>query len=103
MLNIDKLRYTYEKPFLDLMEGMERKIHPDEPHKTLWYKNNEWYFERNEENGRLWCQTYRVWKVFEREYGGNYTEIQTIIKSLMERHYNLRDLTPQLVKSFVWH
>ena len=94
MLNIYKLRYTYEKPFLDLMEGMERKIHPDEPHKTLWYKNNEWYFERNEENGRLWCQTYRVWKVFEREYGGNYTEIQTIIKSLMERHYNLRDLTP---------
>ena len=103
MLNIDKLRYTYEKPFLELMEGMERKVHPDYPHRTLWYKNNEWYFEQNEKNGYLQCQIDRVWSVFEREYGGNYTEIQTIIKSLMERHYNLRDLTPQLVKSFVWH
>ena len=38
MLNIDKLRYTYEKPFLELMEGMEKGyilIFHIEP---LWYK-----------------------------------------------------------------
>ena len=96
MLNIDKLRYTYEKPFLELMEGMERKVHPDYPHRTLWYKNNEWYFEQDEETGRLWCQTDRVWSVFQANYSPNYAEIQTIIKSLMERHYKLRGLTPNV-------
>ena len=28
MLNIDQLKYNWKKPFLDLMEGMERKVHP---------------------------------------------------------------------------
>ena len=83
-----------DKVFLDLMEGMERKIHPYYPNLTLWYKGDDWYFEQNEENGYLWCQYDRVWSVFEREYGGNYADIQSIIKSLMERHYNLRGLTP---------
>ena len=94
MLNIDKLRYTYEKPFLDLMEGMEIRVHPDDPYRILWYKNNEWYFEQDEEIGTLWCQYRRVWRFFETNYSPNYTEIQVIIKYLMERHYKLRGLTP---------
>ena len=48
MLNIDKLRYTYENHFLDLMDGMERKVHPDYPHRTIWYKEDGWYFEQDE-------------------------------------------------------
>ena len=63
MLNIDKLRHNWEKPFLELMEGMERKIHPDNPHKTLWYKEDGWYFEQDEEIGYLLCQYNRVWSV----------------------------------------
>ena len=94
MLNIDKLRHNWEKPFLELMEGMERKVHPDEPHKTLWYKNNEWYFEQDEKNGQLWCQIDRVWSFFETNYSSKYSDIQLIIKSLMERHYKLKELTP---------
>ena len=96
MLNIDKLRYTYEKPFLELMEGMERRVHPDYPHITLWYKEDGWYFEQDEKTGCLWCQYERVWSFFEIEYGGNYVDIQLIIKSLMERHYKLRGLTPTI-------
>ena len=94
MLNIDKLRYTYEKPFLDLMEGMERKVHPGDPHRILWYKNNQWYFEQDEETGTLWCQINRVWSVFKTNYSPEYTDIQSIIRNLMERHYNLRGFTP---------
>ena len=94
MLNIDLLRHNWEKPFLDLMEGMERRVHPDEPHKTLWYKENDWYFEQDEKNGNLWCQYGRVWSFFETNYSSNYAETQSIIRNLMERHYNLRGLTP---------
>ena len=94
MLNIDKLRYYWEKPFLELMEGMERKIHPDNPHKTLWYKNNKWYFEQDEKNGYLWCQYDRVWSFFKTNYSPKYSDVQSIISNLMERHYNLRGLTP---------
>ena len=68
---------------------MERRVHPDYPHLTLWYKDDG-YFEQDEETGRLWCQTDRVWSVFQANYSPNYAEIQTIIKSLMERHYKLR-------------
>ena len=95
MLNIDKLRYTYEKPFLELMEGMERRVHPDEPNRTLWYKDDGWYFEQDEKNGDLWCQTNRVWSFFETNYSSNYAETQSIIRNLMERHYKLRGLTPE--------
>ena len=94
MLNIDKLRHNWEKPFLELMEGMERKIHPDNPHKTLWYKEDGWYFEQDEEIGYLLCQYNRVWSVFKKEYGGNYADIKSIIKTQMEKHYNLKGLTP---------
>ena len=94
MLNIDKLRYNWEKPFLELMEGMKRKVHPDEPHKTLWYKEDGWYFEQDEKTGRLWCQINRVWSFFETNYSPKYSDIQLIIKNLMERHYKLKGLTP---------
>ena len=96
MLNIDKLRHNWEKPFLELMEGMERKVHPDESHIVLWYKEDGWYFEQDEKYGDLWCQYNRVWLVFEIEYGGNYVDIQLIIKNLMERHYKVRGLTPAI-------
>ena len=94
MLNIDKLRYNWEKPFLDLMEGMERKVDPGDPHKTLWYKDDGWYFQQDEKNGILWCQTDRVWSFFKTNYLSYYVETQSIIRNLMERHYKLRGLTP---------
>ena len=47
MLNIDKLRHNWENH--SRINGRKKgKVHPDEPHKTLWYKNNEWYFEQDE-------------------------------------------------------
>ena len=94
MLNIDKLRYNWEKPFLDLMEGMEIRVHPNDPHFTLWYKEDGWYFEQDEKIGYLWCQTDRVWSFFETNYTPKYAEIQVIIKDLMEKHYKLKALTP---------
>ena len=94
MIDIDKLRYNWEKPFLDLMEGMERKIYSDDSHSILWYKNNLWYFKQDEETCTLWCQINRVWLFFKTNYSPEYTEIQSSIRSLMERHYKLRGLTP---------
>ena len=90
MLNIDQLRYTYEKPFLELMEGMERKVHPYDPHRILWYKEDGWYFEQGEKNGRLWCQSDRVWNFFKINYGGT----RSIIKDFMEKYLKLKGLTP---------
>ena len=96
MLNIDKLRYSWEKPFIDLTEGMKKKVHPDYPHRTIWYKEDGWYFEQDEKNGDLWCQYDRVWSFFETNYSPKYTDVQSIIKNLMERHYKLNGLTPSL-------
>ena len=94
MLNIDELRYTYEKPFLELMDGMERRVDPEDSHKIVWYKNDGWYFEQDEKNGDLWCQYDRVWSFFKTNYTPKDAEIKVIIKYLMERHYKLRGLTP---------
>ena len=89
MLNIDKLRYNWDKPFLDLMEGMERKVHPDEPHITLWYKNNKWYFEyfgdSIESPNRLFCSNHNF-KLFERYYNLNNKQIHDLIIIFMVKY-----------------
>lgn len=89
MLNIDELRYNWEKPFLELMDGMQMKTHPDKSNYILWYKNNTWHFEQNEENDILYCSYTKTWSVFQTNYTSDFFEIQLIVKKLMKKYYNL--------------
>ena len=90
MLNIDKLRYTYEKPFLDLMAGMKKKTNPHDPFKILWYKEGKWYFEYEEDNNILWCHHSNVWDVILEKYC-NDNCINTIVY-FFKKYYNMNIL-----------
>ena len=89
MLNIDRLKYYWDQPFLDLMAGMERKIRHNDPDIVFWYKDKTYYFKEVRTIGELWCDHFNVWMFFYENYSTNSFEIQLIIKELMDRHYKL--------------
>lgn len=45
MINIDELKYNFDKPFLDLMEGIEIMIDPIYGNVIILHKNNECFFK----------------------------------------------------------
>ncbi|MHB8410271.1 MAG: hypothetical protein ACYDHY_19740, partial [Acidiferrobacterales bacterium] len=45
----------------------------------------------------LWCDYYKVWLDFEKEYGMNYEQIQAFIKVQVEEHLKFKDVTPMSV------
>lgn len=44
MINIDELKYNFDKPFLDLMDGIETMIHPFYDCIIILHKNNKCFF-----------------------------------------------------------
>lgn len=91
MLNIDKLRYNWEKPFLDLMEGMKQS------ENGYFTKYSKVYFQYDIESGYLWCHYKRVWSIFKSNYSTDYLEIQEIIKYVMEKYYKLNNCMPESI------
>ena len=61
MLNIDKLRYTYEKPFLDFMEGMERKVDIVIHIELFGIRMMVGILNMMKKMVIFWCQYDRVW------------------------------------------
>lgn len=97
MLNIDLLRYNWEKPFLDLIEGIQSKTHPD-TNEVLWYKDNDWYFKEDPHRNILHCSVERVFMMFQTTYWTNfldYGEIRQSIRYFVTKHLktslNLRE------------
>ena len=41
MINIDELKYNFDKPFLDLMDGIETMVHPKHDFVTIFHKKNK--------------------------------------------------------------
>lgn len=80
MLSIDELKYNWSKPFLDLIRDMKYKTNPNDPFKILWYKEDKWYFEYEEDNSVLWCHYSNVWDFIFKEYNNihNYENVITI-------------------------
>ena len=51
-------------------------------------------FRQDYKNGWFDCKYDEIWSFFERNYSSNYTDIQTLIKSLLEEHDKMQALTP---------
>jgi len=51
-------------------------------------------FRQDYKNGWFECNWFEIWSFLERNYSSNYTDIQTLIKSLLEEHDKLQALTP---------
>ena len=51
-------------------------------------------FELDSKKMRLWCSRRHIWTIFETKYGMKHTEIQIVIKTVVEKHLKWYDYTP---------
>jgi hypothetical protein len=55
---------------------------------------DEWIFEQDEKNDRLWVRYKDFWSVLVNKYSLNTVDIQDIIKGMVETTYKMRVGTP---------
>ena len=79
---------------LKIVNGLELKIVDGCP---TYYKGNEWVFQQDFKNGRLWVRYSIVWSVFETKFGLSCSsETRHFIKTWVESNLNWEGLTPFL-------
>jgi hypothetical protein len=69
---------------------------------TYYNKDNEWLFQQNYKNGKLWISYYRVWELLKPILGDNYNEIRDFIQGWVETNLNWQGLTP-VVSLYRWN
>jgi len=59
-------------------------------------KDGEWLFDidYDSKNQRFWYSYNRVWMVFKGKHSINIDDFQDVMKSILEEHLNLMDVTP---------
>ena len=59
-------------------------------------EEGKWLFDidYDSKNQHFWYSFYRVWIVFLAKYSINYYDFQEVMKSILEEHLSLNDITP---------
>jgi hypothetical protein len=85
-----------EEWFKSLLNGLEIVIYDNNPNSVYYKKNSEVFFElyQDSEKKYFYCDYYLVWNIFEVKYKLNYDEIRAFIKSMIEQHLKLSEVTP---------
>jgi hypothetical protein len=91
-----------EEWFKSLLNGLEIGINDYKPNSVFYKKNGNAIFElyQDSEIKRLWCSYGLVWYVFEKKYNLNHYEIQLFIKSMVEKHLKLGEVTPCISSNY---
>lgn len=63
-----------------------------------YYLGEQWIFQQDFKNGYLWCYYYKVWEVFEKEFGIKYEQIQALQKEVVGKALNCEAFTPDQQK-----
>jgi hypothetical protein len=92
----DKVKKFFQDLFKELKETTSEKY----PDRVFFYTLNDdgskkVWMEQDSENGYLWCRSNGFWSFFENEMGLNYSEIQTLMKTMVEQHLNREVGTPR--------
>lgn len=92
-LLLEKWPIKKEDLFFEMIQDLEVKIDNDRyPNSTFLFRDNKVWFEIRHEY--FHCNYHLVWKVFEEEYGLNYNEIKSFIKSNVEKYFKYDELMP---------
>ena len=83
-----------ERFFLETIDGVKPFISEIYPQSIIWKKNDVILIEQDYENGLLHISYDQIWSVYENRYGYHYTDIESRIKDVVDRHTNLKSLTP---------
>ncbi len=60
--------------------------------------DGNYLFEYSEKNGRFWVSYSKIWSVLEKEMKWDCADIQKFMKTKVEEHFKLRDVTPYPVR-----
>jgi hypothetical protein len=87
-----------EQWFKSLLNGLEIEINDNAPYSVFYIKNSKLFFElfQNLEIKHLWVDYGLVWNVLEKKYKLNHDEIKVFIKSMVEKHLKLGEVTPYI-------
>ncbi len=80
--------------FLGIIKDLVVKKSDDYPDSLFFCKNDTIYVELSTKNGNLYCNYPLMWRVFQREYLMQFIDIQSFIKTMVEQHMELKDITP---------
>jgi hypothetical protein len=91
----DALCAPEDRIWNEICRGLVMKTDPEKyPALIFWFKQDRCYFEYDIETGNLWCERNLVWRVFERELGWGYYQIESFIKNKVEEHFKNKGVTP---------
>lgn len=87
-----------------ILDEMFMKTHIDYPNKIFYMIGDKVYFEMNKDiqkrrTDNLWCRYEDFWELLEQKYLLNYTDIQILIKSMVEHHLKCSVGTPNRIRS----
>jgi len=97
---LKELYLTY--PIMDLFHTLTKnlvvKIDEKEYPNWIYYfnKENKIIFEYNTKNGYFWCNYKLYWSIFYEKFGFNYNQIKYLTKDMVENHFKLGGITPQM-------
>jgi hypothetical protein len=97
MNNLKELYLTYpvENLFFELTKDIIIKY--DEikyPNSIFYFKDDICIFKYDKNNGYFYCDYYRYWSKFYEKFGFNYNQISDLTKDMVEKHFNLKGVTP---------
>ena len=95
MLDIEKLKYIWDKPFLDIVKHLKTT---ETENYILFYINDGygWFFEYEKHSNYLYIQYNRVWLILREEIKIPEWDLRKYIKDQMEKKYNLKTLLPSV-------
>lgn len=87
---------TAEERLIAMWCGCTPHLDAEFPESVFWMgKDGNVMFEQDFKNDCLRCSYALVWSVFQSEYRLQYTEIQALVKSVVEEHFKQKALTPR--------
>jgi hypothetical protein len=93
-----KIIKFFDNLFKDLKETTSEKY----PGSVFFYTLNDdglknVWMEQDSKNERLWCHWTGFWSFFEKEIGLDYSETQSLVKTMVEQHLNREVSTPIVI------
>ena len=81
-----------ENLFLELVVDLKIKIDEKKyPNCVYLFKNDEFYFHFNLKNSSFYVAYDKIWSIFQSKFQLNYSDIQSFMKYMLEKHFKLMD------------
>ena len=80
---------------MNIFEGVHIKLHLKEyPNSVFFFKEDKFWMEYDWKYKNLWCRCEDFWEVLKRENNWGHGEVRAFIRSQLEQHFKLKDVTP---------